>query len=214
MRLQWAVILLAAVCALPACAGEHVVLSNGFRIYADRHEWDGHVIRLYHGDASVELPASQVIAIEPGEVAPAPEAPAFPAPPNSPSDPKELLRRAAVRHGLPEEFLLSVAAAESGYRQDAVSPKGAVGIMQLMPATAKELQADPRNPEENVDAGARYLRWLLLRYLDDPYQVRKALAAYNAGPGAVERYGGVPPYRETLRFIERVLSQQRRAADP
>jgi soluble lytic murein transglycosylase-like protein len=86
--------------------------------------------------------------------------------------------------------------------------------MQLMPGTAKELQADPQDPEQNVDAGARYLRWLLLKYLNDPYQVRKALAAYNAGPGAVERYGGIPPYRETLRFIERVLSQRRPAAAP
>jgi len=81
----------------------------------------------------------------------------------------------------------SVAKAESGFRADAVSPKGAVGIMQLMPATARKLGADPTDPRQNVEAGTRYLSELLLKYKDDPYQVRKALAAYNAGPGAVER---------------------------
>jgi soluble lytic murein transglycosylase-like protein len=196
----------------PAWPGEYAVLTSGFRIYAERHERERDVVRLYQGTSTLEIPASLVTAFEPGEPAPAP--PDFPAPPQAKADPKELIRRAAARHGLPEEFLLSVAAAESGFRQDAVSPKGAVGLMQLMPGTAKELQADPQDPEQNVDAGARYLRWLLLKYLNDPYQVRKALAAYNAGPGAVERYGGIPPYRETLRFIERVLSQRRPAATP
>ena len=81
-----------------------------------------------------------------------------------------------MRNGLPPELLHSIALVESGYRQDAVSPKGAVGIMQLMPQTAKELQADASDAEQNVNAGARYLRQLLLKYMDDPYQVRKALA--------------------------------------
>jgi len=199
----------------PALAGEYAVLSSGFRIYADRHELLGHVIRLHRGNAFVEMPAAQVLRIEAEELVPETVAEVSPAPAAPPAaDPKELVRQAAARHGLPEAFLLSVAAAESGYRQEAVSPKGAVGIMQLMPATARELQADPRDPNQNVDAGARYLRWLLLKYLDDPYQVRKALAAYNAGPAAVDRYGGVPPYTETLRFIERVLSQHRRPHQP
>ncbi|MCL6545590.1 MAG: lytic transglycosylase domain-containing protein [Bryobacteraceae bacterium] len=205
----------AMAAAYPALAGEYAVLFNGFRIYADRHEQLGHVIRLHHRDAFVEVPAAQVLRIETEEPIPEPAWEVSPAPATPPAaDPKELVRQAAARHGLPEAFLLSVAAAESGYRQEAVSPKGSVGIMQLMPATARELQADPRDPNQNVDAGARYLRWLLLKYLDDPYQVRKALAAYNAGPGTVDRYGGVPPYTETLRFIERVLSQQRRAHQP
>lgn len=124
-------------------------------------------------------------------------------------DPRELVTQAAVRNGLPPEFVHSVAQVESGYRQDAVSPKGAIGIMQLMPQTAKELEADPSDAEQNVDAGARYLRALLLKYLDDPYQVRKALAAYNAGPAAVDRYGGIPPYLETQQFVRRVLERYR-----
>jgi len=208
-------LMIATVGAYPALAGEYAVLSSGFRIYADRHERNGQVVRLHHGDAFVEVPAAQVLRIEAEEPVSEPATEVFPAPATSAAaDPKELVRQAAARHGLPEAFLLSVAAAESGYRQEAVSPKGAVGIMQLMPATARELQADPRDPIQNVDAGARYLRSLLLKYLDDPYQVRKALAAYNAGPGAVDRYGGVPPYTETLRFIERVLSQHRRPREP
>jgi soluble lytic murein transglycosylase-like protein len=120
-----------------------------------------------------------------------------------------LVTRAAVRNGLPPELLHSIAQVESGYRQDAVSPKGAIGIMQLMPQTARDLQADASDAEQNVNAGARYLRQLLLKYMDDPYQVRKALAAYNAGPAAVDRYGGVPPYGETQRYVRRVLEVRR-----
>jgi len=100
-----------------------------------------------------------------------------------------------------------VVKAESGYRQDAVSPKGAVGLMQLMPGTARLLGADPTDPRQNVDAGARYLTELLRKYFNDPYQVRKAVAAYNAGPAAVDRYNGIPPYPETIAYVERVIRQ-------
>jgi soluble lytic murein transglycosylase-like protein len=126
------------------------------------------------------------------------------------ADPRTLVTEAAIRNGLEPELLHSIAAIESGYRQQAVSGKGAVGIMQLMPETARELQADASDPEQNVNAGARYLRQLLLKYMDDPYQLRKALAAYNAGPAAVDRYGGIPPYPETEQYVRKVL--QRRQA--
>jgi soluble lytic murein transglycosylase-like protein len=99
----------------------------------------------------------------------------------------------------------SVAKAESGYRLDAVSPKGALGLMQLMPATAAELNVDPHDPAQNAEAGAEYLRDLLLKYENDPNQVSKAVAAYNAGPGAVDKYNGIPPYRETIDYVNRVL---------
>jgi soluble lytic murein transglycosylase-like protein len=105
---------------------------------------------------------------------------------------------------LPPEFVASVAAAESGYRTDAISGKGAVGLMQLMPATADLLGTDPNDPAENADAGARYLRELLLKY---GYSAPLALAAYNAGPGAVDRYGDIPPYPETRAYVQRVLRQ-------
>jgi soluble lytic murein transglycosylase-like protein len=202
------VFLAGILAALPAVAGEHIVLSTGFRIYADRHETDGATIRLYNGASTSELPLASVAAIEPDDYVPPapPKKPDHPAPqPARAPDARELVSQAALRHGLPPDLLHSVARVESGYRQDAVSSKGAMGIMQLMPETARELQADPADPEQNVDAGARYLRQLLLKYLEDPYQLRKALAAYNAGPAAVDRYGGVPPFRETRDYVRRVI---------
>ena len=103
------------------------------------------------------------------------------------------------------DYVAGVMRAESGFNPSAVSPKGAIGLMQLMPDTARELGVDPRNPGENTDAGTRYLRDLLARYEDQPNQVELALAAYNAGPAAVDKYHGVPPYRETHDYILRVL---------
>ena len=118
---------------------------------------------------------------------------------------KELVQLAAINNGLPPAFVHSVAKVESAYRADAVSPKGAIGVMQLMPATAAALSADPHDPAQNVEAGARLLRQLLIKYQNYPDQVRRALAAYNAGSGAVDRFNGVPPYRETQVYVEKVL---------
>jgi soluble lytic murein transglycosylase-like protein len=112
--------------------------------------------------------------------------------------------RAAEKYGLPPALLSSVVKAESGFRAEAVSVKGAVGLMQLMPGTAAELNADPSDPEQNVEAGARYLRDLLVKY---GYSSHRALAAYNAGPGAVDKYNGVPPYRETQQYVDRVVGE-------
>jgi soluble lytic murein transglycosylase-like protein len=104
--------------------------------------------------------------------------------------------------GLPPAFVESVAKVESAFRPDAVSPKGALGVMQLMPDTARALDANPLDTAQNIDAGVRLLRELLLRYDGD---VVKALAAYNAGTDAVSRYRGVPPYPETQIYVDRVL---------
>ena len=119
-----------------------------------------------------------------------------------PLTPRELLHDAADRSGLPLAFVESVARVESAFRPDAISPKGAIGVMQLMPATAREMDADPTDTAQNIDAGVRLLRDLLVKYDGD---VIKALAAYNAGTGAVERYRGVPPYPETQNYVDRVL---------
>jgi len=195
---------------MPAFAGEEIVLNTGFRLRADRHVVADGVIHLYTGDAVTSFPVSAVAAVEPDDYmppAPVPPAPAMPV--VVAQDPRDLVTQAALRQGLPPELLHSIAQVESGYRQDAVSPKGAMGIMQLMPRTARDLRADPADAAENVDAGARYLRELLLKYLDDPNQLRKALAAYNAGPGAVDRFYGVPPYRETLQYVQKVLHKRR-----
>jgi len=191
-----------------AWAGEYAVLSSGARLHVDRHEADGAVVRLYHGTGFVELRSDLVRSFEADPyTAPEPAAVPLPgAPPNVAApvpalSPQELADAAADRYGLPRELVRSVMSAESGFQPLAVSPKGAVGLMQLMPGTAQVLGADPHDPAQNVDVGARYLRDLLEKY---NYRLRHALAAYNAGPGAVERYNGVPPYRETINYINRI----------
>ena len=113
------------------------------------------------------------------------------------------IKIAARKYNLPEKLIASVIQAESNFKADAVSPAGAQGLMQLMPATAKELGVDdPFDVRQNIDGGAGYLRQMLDRFGGD---VRLALAAYNAGPGTVEKYNGSVPYRETQIYIERVL---------
>jgi soluble lytic murein transglycosylase-like protein len=120
-----------------------------------------------------------------------------------------MIDEAAGRHGLPSAFVRSVAKAESGLRPDAVSHAGAIGVMQLMPATAASLNADPKDPEQNIEAGTRYLRDLLVKYDGD---AARALAAYNAGPGAVDHYNGVPPYSETQTYVDRVIQDYKKSA--
>jgi soluble lytic murein transglycosylase-like protein len=196
----------AILAALPAVAGEYAVLSTGFRIHAERHEVDGATLKLFTKEGLIEVPANSVTTFEAEEyVAPEPEpvpvAVAAAVPPKK-TDPKSLVHDAAVRNSLPPAFVASVAKAESAMKQNAVSPKGAIGVMQLMPGTAKALDADPRDTEQNIDAGTRLLRELLLKYDGD---VVKALAAYNAGPGAVDKYNGLPPYRETQTYVNKVI---------
>ncbi len=194
--------------ACSALAGEYAVLASGARLYAQRHEADGGKVTLFTETGSTEMDASLVVRFEqedytppPPQEARAPEPPAA-VPAVKPVGIAELVDNAARKYGLPPAFVRAVVAVESGYRADAVSPKGAIGLMQLMPATARELGADPNIPEQNVDAGARYLRDLLVKYDNHAYH---ALAAYNAGPGAVDKYHGVPPYRETQNYILSVL---------
>jgi Transglycosylase SLT domain len=193
----------ALLLAANAFAGEYAILANGSSMRVDRHEQNGEQVRVYMNDGTAEFPASEVVRFEPEYVAPSePKPQPAPAVP-----PQELVNQAAERWHLPPAFLHAVVKAESGYRQDAVSRKGAIGLMQLMPATARLLGADPTDPRQNVDAGARYLTELLRKYFNDPYQVRKAVAAYNAGPAAVDRYNGIPPYPETIAYVERVIRQ-------
>ena len=193
-------------------AGEYVVLDNGFRLHADRHEVDGDIVKVYSGTGVVEMPRRSVVEYEIEETNPVPPAPvtqALPtkqvAPATDPKTPAELADQAARKYRLPDAFVRSVMKAESAFHPDAVSPKGAIGLMQLMPDTARQLGVDPRDPNQNTDGGAQYLRALLAKYENDPNQVLLALAAYNAGPQAVERYHGVPPYPETRAYILRIL---------
>jgi soluble lytic murein transglycosylase-like protein len=208
MRLLGLFILLAGA----ATAGEYAVLANGARLHVDRHEADGAKVRLYYSTGFVELASTVVIGYEAEEyVAPAAVAMAAVAAPASfmateAPTPLELADAAADRYGLPRALVRSVMAAESGFEPLAISPKGAIGLMQLMPGTAQVLGADPHDPAQNVDAGTRYLRDLLEKY---NYGLRHALAAYNAGPGAVDKYNGVPPYRETIDYISRIEKKLR-----
>lgn len=199
---------LGALLCFPACAGEYVILSTGFAVHAERHETVGDKVVVHTKDGSLEFAAAAVAEFQPEEkVQPPPAAspapPAAPVPP--PADPQQLVTDAAIHQGLPPAFVHSVAKVESNYDLKAVSPKGARGVMQLMPSTARKLDADPEDPQQNVEAGTRYLRELLIRYQSDPEPVRRALAAYNAGPAAVDKYNGVPPYPETQLYVEKVL---------
>jgi hypothetical protein len=194
-RWPWLTLLLCACCAHGA---EVARLTNGFDLRCERHEEVGSVTRLYldtEGAGFIEIATERVSGYEP--------APALQLPAQTPTLP-EHIAKAGLETGIDPDFIHSVIQAESGYNPKAVSPKGAQGLMQLMPATAAKLGVrDSLDPANNIDGGSRYLRELLLRYNGDAI---KALAAYNAGPESVEKYQGVPPYRETRSYVARVIN--------
>ena len=125
-------------------------------------------------------------------------------PANVPLPVSTAIQKSASRHGLSQALIAAVAWQESQMRQEAVSPRGARGVMQLMPATASGLKVDPGNLSANVDGGTAYLAEMLDRFDGD---IVKTLAAYNAGPQAVERYHGVPPYPETQAYVSAVMNR-------
>jgi soluble lytic murein transglycosylase-like protein len=198
-----------ATLTVPLRAGEYVVLNTGFRIHADRHEIDGATARIFSDGGTVEMPVGAIAGFEQEEVvsppSPPPVAGSATVPAGAPDTLTEIAKEAATKYLLPDSFVRSVMRAESAFDPGALSPKGAIGLMQLMPGTARELGVDPNDPRQNADGGTEYLRELLAKYENDPNQVLLALAAYNAGPGAVERWHGVPPYKETREYILRVL---------
>jgi soluble lytic murein transglycosylase-like protein len=122
-------------------------------------------------------------------------------------DPTAMIHASARKHKVRPALVKSIVKAESAFNANAVSPRGALGLMQLMPATAQEYGAsDPLIPEQNIDAGTQYLGWLIQKYSKQRNGLKKAIAAYNAGPGVVDRYRGIPPYKETRGYVTRVLS--------
>ncbi len=199
-----------------AFAGEFAVLASGSRLHADRHEIEGSKVRLFQDGGFVEMDASAVRGFEVDESAPPPR-PAAAAVAAVPAPPVvvpvlsalELADAAADKYGLPRPLVRSVMAAESGFQLQALSPKGAIGLMQLMPGTAGDLGVDPYDPAQNVDAGTRYLRDLLTRY---DGLLRHALAAYNAGPAAVDKYNGIPPYAETIHYVAKIEREFKKTA--
>ena len=195
------------------------VLRNGFTVQYARREVTGSAMRLWlcadAGTGYVEIPSERIERFEPGQSA-VPLGPG--APPGAQEttsgilpvrDPiQSLIASAALRHQIDPDFVASVVGAESGFVPTAVSPKGAQGLMQLMPQTAAGLGVENAfDAAANVEGGIRYLRQLLDQYGGD---VAKALAAYNAGPRRVDQYGGVPPYPETRAYVARVIDDYNR----
>lgn len=184
-------------------AQETVYLNSGFSLTVDSHsEMDG-VCILRLGSGTIEYPASQISQIVTIPNVPAPEEHSVPAA----QKPETILNQAAQNEGVNAIFMRAVAKVESGLRQEAVSKKGALGLMQLMPGTAAELGVDPKQADQNALGGAKYLRALLERYHYNPILT---LAAYNAGPEAVNKFGGLPPYYETRTYVIRVLREYER----
>ncbi len=181
-------------------------MTNGYRLHADRHETEGTKVRLFANGGITELSTGDIASFEQDDtVAKVPEVTVVVVTIAPVAPKKDMYEQAAEKHGLPVALVKSIVKAESNFHANALSPKGAIGLMQLMPGTAKELGADPLVPEQNVDAGTKYLRTLLVKYEDKEDQVARAVAAYNAGPGAVDKYNGVPPYLETQGYVRRVL---------
>jgi soluble lytic murein transglycosylase-like protein len=196
------------------------VLRNGFTIQYLRREVAGPATRLWlcgdPGAGYAEIASQQIDRFEESRdaVRLAPAAPAsVPDTTASGTLPVEhpfrnLIASAASLYQIDPDFVASVVKAESGFNPTAVSPKGAQGLMQLMPGTAARLGAgDVFDPAANLGAGTKYLRQLLDQFAGDAV---KALAAYNAGPQTVEQYGGIPPYRETRAYVTRIIEDYNR----
>jgi soluble lytic murein transglycosylase-like protein len=219
-----------ALAQLSAFAGQIAVLRNGFTIHFDHKEQSGSSTRLYTGTGYLDIASDQIASYDVDEtpVAPEPQPVAQPIPQpaaltgTQPSaalpaivasqtpakaaqnvDLDQVVREASSKNRLDPDFVASVIRAESNFKTHAVSKKGAQGLMQLMPSTAAQLGvADPFDPKANVEAGTAHLSALLELYKDDPI---KALAAYNAGAHRVKQYNGVPPYRETRDYINKIV---------
>jgi Transglycosylase SLT domain len=202
-QLALAALLLAA---LPCLASDSAILRNGFSIRHERRQIIGTVTRLYiDGDQSsfVDIPTAEIDHFE--SIPDSPTPPTNPPPPTLPHsfDLTQAVNDASGTYRLDPDLVTSVIRAESGFNVRAVSPKGAQGLMQLMPQTATQLGVkNAFDPQANVEAGTRYLRELLERY---NFDLIKALAAYNAGPQRVEQYNGVPPYYETKAYVARIV---------
>ncbi|MGB8011490.1 MAG: lytic transglycosylase domain-containing protein [Terriglobales bacterium] len=196
-----------ALLASPATAAELAILRNGFSIRHEHHLVMGTTTRLYFGadDSNfTDLPTEEITGFEKDLLLPASDAiPAASA--KSAAQLNEVVNTASAAYHLDPDLVNSVIHAESGFNSRAVSPKGARGLMQLMPSTASQLGVnDAFDPEANVTGGSRYLRELLERY---NFDLVKALAAYNSGPERVEQYQGVPPFRETRAYVARIVHE-------
>jgi soluble lytic murein transglycosylase-like protein len=203
-----------AILGLPTFAADLAVLNNGFTIRHEHRQVVGDMTRLYFSadDSSfTEVPTADITGFEKDLTLPVPVSASTHSnsinsdATRSAPDLSEVVNSASAAYHLDPDLVNSVIHAESGFNSHAISPKGARGLMQLMPSTASNLGVkDSFDPEANVGGGSRYLRELLERY---NFDLVKALAAYNAGPQRVEQYNGVPPFRETRAYVARIVHE-------
>jgi soluble lytic murein transglycosylase-like protein len=216
--MQFGLAVIVSVCPL-ARAAEHVTLKNGFELDCVRQQVVGDKVRLYfagtnaaaaEGSNYLEVAADSVVRVEtvadpPPAVDSASMLGGASAKLPTKLEMREMLAQAGAAHHIDEDLLASVVRAESAGQVRAVSRTGAQGLMQLMPGTASAMGVeDAFKADQNIAGGTAYLDALLTRYHDN---VALALAAYNAGPGAVDRYHGVPPYHETREYVARVIRE-------
>jgi soluble lytic murein transglycosylase-like protein len=202
----WLAALAAAAIGAPAARADYAVLRSGLRLHITGYETAGDRVRLTVQGGEVEVAATDLLSVEPEE--------AFqPLPPSAPSAVGpygELIRAAALKHGLDEMLVARLIAAESNFNPKAVSRKQALGLMQLLPKTAAQYSvANVFDPAQNIEGGTHYLKDLLEKYGGN---LAFALAAYNAGPDMVERYGGIPPFPETQNYVKRITADLAKAA--
>ena len=189
---SWIAAAAALVLAMPVAADTVSTMSRSTLFRSQTSVLDGRAAQQYNN--SIRLQPPRVVV--PGAPGSEGGSPAYAGRYNGPLMP--LARAAARKHGVPEDLFLRLVQQESGWNTNARSIKGAIGLAQLMPQTARALGVDPHDVQQNLDGGARYLRTQYGKFGD----WRLALAAYNAGPGAVEQYGGIPPYRETQNYVK------------
>lgn len=198
---RWTMLLLVLAAAAPLTRADYAVLRSGVRLHITGYEALGDRVRLTIEGGSVELPAGEILSIEPEDVFPS--RPSVAPLPDGPY--AQLIRSASKKHGVDENLIHRIILVESNFNPKAVSRKSALGLMQLLPTTAAQYSVkNAFDPAQNIDGGAHYMKDLLARYHGD---LRMALAAYNAGPQMVQRYGGIPPFPETQSYVRRITKE-------